>query len=167
MLGRGGRRGAEIVLDGLSDRDKLAFAFDELDRRGVRASIEVSEACCYLAALQLIEPSLAGYAGFAFWTKPRDDVAFGLVPVILSCEHAGIVGSDDRPKSGSMLRRSLSLYWHGPVDLMVSVLRSWGLFAVAPNGPSSSIEVLSLAEAKSLVDLLPLQQALIGSERLS
>lgn len=145
----------------LTDRDRLAAAFDDLRRRGYLAPVEFAwtECCrsCAMAHLERLDPE--GMArGHVFWHVQSDDAAFigqsgQPMPGQLAGhdedwyddraneEEVNAALLDDRLHRRTTLVDSLWLQWGGDRYTIVRTLRRHGLDAKLPPGPEVCIEV--------------------------
>lgn len=151
----------------LTDRDRLAMAFDDLRTRGYIADVSMGyRSCCRDCALQAIavigdehdeDGDLTLPDKFVFWHIQKDDWSFldsgEGYPVPLEytgkdeawfeanteeIEAAMVV---DRLSKYSWLVNPLNLHWMGNADEIVGVLRRQGLSADVPNNDHWCIEV--------------------------
>lgn len=155
--------------DSLTDRDRLAMAFQELKEAGYAADITLGyTACCRECALKEIaeevhedeEGNITGIAlpdKFVFWFVTKDDYSFvgsteGFpIPeryhdmdaealAAISDEFDAAITSE-RLSSYQNLVNPLNLHWGGNPDEIVGVLRRNGLSADVPNNDHWCIEV--------------------------
>ena len=156
----------------LSDRDRLAAAFADLRELGYFAPVlgPAWSPCCQSCALQAIGDLDESATGYAFWHEQGDYFAFldaegdnwpqDAADQLLSRDGVDLGDDDavdqwliekgaeldvylaaDRLAHGTLLD-SLFVYWDGDPDLIVSVLRRWGLNVVAPHDKCTAVEVL-------------------------
>ena len=155
--------------DGLTDRDRLAMAFNDLREAGYAADITLGyTACCRECALKSIavdkelddDGDVIGVtlpAKFVFWFMQKDDYSFidstEGIPVPeryhgMSEEEVAAISDEfdaaitsERLSKYTDLVNPLNLHWGGNADEIVGVLRKHGLMCAVPNSDHWCIEV--------------------------
>jgi hypothetical protein len=155
--------------NGLTDRDRLAMAFEDLREAGYAADITLGySACCRECALKQIaeevheddEGNITGIAlpdKFIFWFVSKDDYSFvgsadgfPIPERYLEMDEEAIAAiseefdaaiTSERLSKYTTLLNPLNLQWGGNADEIVGVLRKHGLKAACPNSDHWCIEV--------------------------
>lgn len=155
--------------DELTDRDRLAMAFDDLRMRGYIADVSIGyRMCCRDCALHEIarmgdvrdeDDDLVLPDRFVFWHMMKDDYSFAdcgggfpLSDELLAKGHEWLSDEDSVPEIEAYmlgertsnyvwLINPLNLHWMGNADEIVGVLRNHGLRCDVPNSDHWCIEV--------------------------
>lgn len=175
------------MTDDLTDRDRLALAFDELRTNGYIADVSLSyRTCCRDCALHAIamaaderdeDGDLVLPDKFVFWHMVKDDFSFvdstqGF-PMPKEFHDKGedwfedqsnvlvveAAMTSERVSNYVWLVNPLNLHWNGNADEIVAALRRQGLSADVPNNDHWCIEVMPTRPREWVVEQMKEEQS--------